>query len=220
MILIKTLENQIYLTLSTVQWSNESKTASVELIMLYSELTRFPNKRLVLGDNEPRFLLINGRCRSFCFPLYWGFRLYTWTSKQKQATQRRKATVNTSKPWTSVETKRDTTNSVNWPICTGEMTFSKAARRIFERDPETFAGRWWSFESVVFSAHSVKEKSTGLNVPANLPAFTILVRLIANYPSTTSKWIKAWWKWRCVDWRVNKEYSIACLAHSFKYVDN
>lgn len=65
--------------------------------------------------------------------------------------------------------------------------------------------------SFVKSAHSLKEKSTGLNIPANLPAFTILVRLIAN-PSATMKWIKAWWKWRWLDWRVNKEYSIQSPA--------
>lgn len=73
------------------------------MIMLQWKLTRFPNNRLVLGDSESRFLLINGRCRPFCF-LYWCFRLYARTSKQKHATQRRNATIYTSKVWISVKT--------------------------------------------------------------------------------------------------------------------
>lgn len=73
------------------------------MIMLSRKLTRFPNNRLVLGDSESRFLLINGRCRPFCF-LYWCFRLYARTSKQKHATLRRNETIYTSKVWISVKT--------------------------------------------------------------------------------------------------------------------
>ena len=70
-------------------------------------------------------------------------------------------------------------DSVKWTVYTREATFSKAVRRIFERDPERFNSRWrktWQF-----LATSVQEnKSISLDSPKNLPAFTILVRLIAN----------------------------------------
>lgn len=70
-------------------------------------------------------------------------------------------------------------NSVKWAVYTREATFSKAARRIYERDPERSTSRWRKI--CHFLSTSVqKNKSTSLNKPENLPAFTILVRFIAN----------------------------------------
>ena len=70
-------------------------------------------------------------------------------------------------------------NSVKWTVYTREATFSKAVRRIFERDPERFNSRWRKI--CQFLATSVQEnKSISLASPKNLPAFTILVTLIAN----------------------------------------
>lgn len=76
--------------------------------------------------------------------------------------------------------------SVKWTVYTREAAFLKAARRIFERDPERFNSRWWKI--CQFLSTSVQKiKSTSLNSPENLPASTVLVRLIANHKTTRNE---------------------------------